>query len=261
MRTRRLCWCWARSRLEHHRSHRHWIPYLTNSFEVRAQRLRQSPEMWRWASSHGIVLNTFVNGRGNGANIPIYRPTNHCILACRSWKLEQMSVSHSSECHDYSWGLAVGVLTDLVGIPPEDPGPAFGHRRSSLRQRHGLPLLKKSLITQESVSVFWTRIVGVRVVELITHVNDRIAQERSFHFHAKSQVVIFSICMYVHVRTIRFAERFSLYFHRAFLFELPSTVFTTWYLVCWPVSIYKKNSLISKKQYLTFVDFLSYKII
>lgn len=61
---------------------------------------------------------------------------------------------HYPEGYDYSWGLAVHILTDLAGLPPEDPGPGFGHRRSSLRQHHGLPLLKRSLITQESTSVF-----------------------------------------------------------------------------------------------------------
>lgn len=66
----------------------------------------------------------------------------------------------------------MGISTDLVGIPQENPGPAFGHRRSSLRQRHGLPLLKK---------VSYNLRVRVRVVEFIIPVNDRIAQESSFH--------------------------------------------------------------------------------
>lgn len=65
--------------------------------------------------------------------------------------LSAVARSQYSEIYDYNQG-SVLFWTDLLSAPAEDPGPAIGHRYSSLRQHQVLPLSKGFLEAHESAS-------------------------------------------------------------------------------------------------------------
>lgn len=77
--------------------------------------------------------------------------------------------------------MADRTLTDLVGMPPEDPGPPSGHRRSSLRQHHVMPFVKKVAYSPR-VRVC---VKAIARNTLITHVNNNMDKSAQLSFSWK----------------------------------------------------------------------------